>query len=166
VAGGDVLKGAEKVAPLKLVKDIGKSIRYGDEGMTDRNGNVILPSDQFDPWDLTLRAMGLGTTKESEYYDANNAVQTAKEAATGTRNKLLRKYAEARLANEPLGDIQAEIAEFNQRHPQKGVRIDASSMLRSVQNRRNMAQERDGSGVRAGKANEPYLDSARFALGT
>jgi len=93
-------------------------------------------------------------------------VQTAKEAATGTRNKLLRKYAEARLANEPLGDIQAEIAEFNQRHPQKGVRIDASSMLRSVQNRRNMAQERDGSGVRAGKANEPYLDNARFATGT
>lgn len=166
VAGGDVLKGAEKITPLKLVKDIGKAIRYSDEGMTDRNGNVILPNDRFDPWDLTLRAMGLGTTKESEYYDANNAVQTAKDAATGTRNKLLRKYAEARLANEPLGDIQAEIAEFNQRHPQKGVRIDASSMLRSVQNRRNMAKERDGSGVRAGKANAPYLDNARFAVGT
>jgi len=163
MANGDVLKGVEKVIPIKAVKDALRTYRYADEGMTDKRGNVILPPEKFDTWDLALRGMGFTPTKESEYYEANAALQEAKTAATDVRTKLLRKYAEARMKDEDMDDINDEIDAFNERHPEKGVRIDVSAKLKSVQARRKMAAERTESGVRIGKYEKPFASEARFA---
>jgi hypothetical protein len=163
MANGDVMKGMEKVIPVKAVKDALRTYRYADEGMTDKRGNVILPPEKFDAWDLTLRGMGFAPTKESEYYAANAAMQTAKTAATDVRTSLLREYSEAKLKGESTQEVDAKIAEFNERHPEKGVKIDMSTKLKSVQARRKMAAERTESGLRVGKYEKPFASEARFA---
>jgi hypothetical protein len=163
MANGDVAKGMEKVIPVKAVKDALRTYRYADEGMTDKRGNVILPPEKFDAWDLALRGMGFTPTKESEYYEANAALQEAKVAATDVRTRLLRQYSEAKLKGEDVSEVDAKIAEFNERHPEKGVKIDMSTKLKSVQARRKMAAERTESGVRIGKYEKPFAAQARFA---
>lgn len=163
MANGDVLKGMEKVIPVKAVKDALRTYRYADEGMTDKRGNVILAPEKFDTWDLALRGMGFSPTKETEYYAANAALQTAKMAATDVRTRLLRDYSEAKLKGESTADVDAKIAEFNERHPEKGIKIDFSTKLKSVQARRKMAAERTESGVRIGKYEKPFASEARFA---
>lgn len=163
MANGDVMKGVEKVVPVKAVKDALRTYRYADEGMTDKRGNVILAPEKFDTWDLALRGMGFAPAKESEYYAANAAMQAAKTAATDVRNRLLREYSEAKLKGESTEAVDAKIVEFNDRHPEKGIKIDFSTKLKSVQARRKMAAERTESGVRIGKYEKPFASEARFA---
>lgn len=163
MANGDVMKGMEKIVPVKAVKDALRTYRYTDEGMTDKRGNVILAPEKFDTWDLALRGMGFAPTKETEYYAANAAVQAAKTAATDARTRLLREYSEAKLKGESTADVDAKIVEFNNRHPEKTVRIDFSTKLKAVQARRKMAAERTESGVRIGKNEKPFASEARFA---
>jgi hypothetical protein len=107
--------------------------------------------------------MGFTPTKESEYYAANEAMHTAEQAAKDVKNNLLRRYAEARMNDKDTDAIQDKIDAYNDRHPEKGVRITVSAMLKAVQQRRKMAEERTGSGVRIGKAQRPFADEARFA---
>jgi hypothetical protein len=163
MANGDFLKGLEKIIPLKEAKDALRTYRYAEEGMTDKRGNVILPPEKFSTWDLSLRLMGFTPTIESEYYAANAAMQEAKMAATDARNLLLRRYAEARMKDEDTSAIEDKIDSFNERHPEKGVRIDVSAKLKAVQQRRTMANERTESGLRIGKREKPFASEARFA---
>lgn len=163
LANGDGLKGAEKIIPVKAMKDALRAYRYSDEGMTDKRGNVILPPEKFDSMDIAMRGMGFTPTKEAEYYEANAALQSAKTAATDVRTQLLRRYAEARMKDEDTDAIEEKIDAFNERHPEQGVRIDVSSKLKAVQARRRMAAERTESGVRIGKYEKPFADEARFA---
>jgi hypothetical protein len=163
MANGDVMKGMEKVIPVKAVKDALRTYRYADEGMTDKRGNVILPPEKFDTMDLVLRGMGFTPTKESEYYAANAAMQSAKTAATDVRTRLLREYSEAKLKGESTEAVDAKIVDFNERHPEKSVKIDMSTKLKAVQARRKMAAERTESGLRVGKYEKPFANEARFA---
>lgn len=163
MANGDVAKGVEKVIPVKMVKDALRAYRYADEGLTDRRGNVVLPPEKFDTIDLALRGMGFTPTIEAEYYAANEAVQSAKTAATDVRTRLIRQYAEAKMRGEPVADVREEIAGFNSRHPQQGIRITESTLLKAIAARRQMAAQRTESGVRISKADKPFASAARFA---
>lgn len=163
MARGDTAKGFEKVMPVKGVKDVLKAYRYSDEGLTDKRGNVILPPEKFDAMDITLRGMGIAPTVESNYYDANEAVQNAKESVMTKRERLLRKYSEARVRDADTSDLEEKIKEFNDRHPERGIRIDASSKLKAVQQRRRLAENRTDSGVRNDRQIKPFADRGRFA---
>jgi hypothetical protein len=163
MANGDILKGVEQIVPLKEAKDLLRSYRYSTEGLTDRRGNVVLPPESFSAWDIAFRGMGFTPTKESEYYAANEAMHTAEQAAKDVKNNLLRRYAEARMNDKDTDAIQEKIDAYNDRHPEKGVRITVSAMLKAVQQRRKMAEERTSSGLRVGKAQRPFAEEARFA---
>ena len=163
LAGGDVAKGLQKIIPLKAAKDAIKATTLASEGLIDSRGATVLAADQFSPWDVALRGSGLSTVKESEYWDANEKVQGAKKAADDVRTKLLREVAMARIEGEDTADIMEKIAAFNERHPEKGVRIDQSSILKRIQQERKMARERNEAGVRTDKRTQPFLDRGAFA---
>ena len=163
ILNGDFLGGAQKVMPIRAAQNMIKAYGYANEGMLDSRGNIIMPSEQFSPWDIALRGAGFTTATESNYFQANNAVQTAKKAAEDTRSNLLREYAEARLKGEDTSDFQVKIMDFNTRHPEKGTRIDQSALLKSVEERRRISQSRNSAGVRNDKRTAPYMNRARFA---
>lgn len=162
---GEYAKAAEKIIPIKLAQNMVRTGRYAADGLTNKNGEVVIADEKFSAWDLTMRGLGIQPTKEAEYYAANQAVEGRKQAVTDTRSKLLREYAQAKIKGEPVSEIDAKIAEFNQRHNVKGVRIDVGSKLKAVQTRKRMASERDVSGVKADRNTKPYLEQGRFAVG-
>lgn len=161
---GQWLKGAEKIVPLKAAANVMRAIRYSTEGLTDRNGELVLGDDKFSVADITLRAMGFQPTKEAEYFAANQAVKQAQTSVMDKRAALIRQYAQAKVQGEDTGDIKAEIDEFNGQHSVKGQRIDMSSLIKATQMRRKMAQERDETGVRLDKRTKPFAERARFAI--
>ena len=161
---GDWMKGAEKAIPLKLAQNVVKASRYEYEGMSKANGEIILPPDKFSAADIMLRGVGISTATESDYYEGTQAIEKAKAAAKDVRIRLIAKFVQAKMAGEPTADIRSDIQEFNKRHPQKGVRIDRSSLIKSEQARRRAARERSASGVSTSKANKPYLSEAEFAV--
>lgn len=154
-------KGAEKIVPLKLYKNLSAAERYASEGLTKRNGDLVK---EMNAWDTTLRGLGFSPASESEYYSANAALEESKRGATDVRNRLLRDYAQGKLRGESVAEVEDSIKDFNTRHPEKGVRIDASSKLKAVNARKQGAKDQTESGVSARKANKPFLESARFAM--
>jgi hypothetical protein len=163
IADGQWIKGLEKLIPIKNAKDMMRAYRYGTEGLTSKNGTPMMGPESFDSWDLALRATGFTPTTESEHYAAQSAVMDAKTAATDVRTRLLRDYALARSGDGDMGDARDKIAEFNDRHPEKGVRITVANQLSAVQSRLKQAKETNSMGVRVGKSNAAFMDNARFA---
>ena len=163
ITTGNVAKGAEKIVPVKLAQNMIRTYRYDTEGMTNRRGEVILPDEKFSAWDLALRAAGFSPMKESEYYDANTAVMNRKTAASDARSELLRDYAQAKLAGEDTADVLEKIREFNARHREVGLRIDASSRLKAVQTRRKFASNRNEAGLVKDKSTRAFINTGRFA---
>lgn len=163
LANGDYAKAAEKIIPIKAAQNLVRGYRYDDQGLTNRNGELVVPAEKFSVWDIALRTAGFQPMREAEYYEANQAVEGAKRAAQDTRTKLLRQYAQAKLRGEPTADVDAEIKAFNERHPQKGLRIDYSARARAVQARRKMADERNEAGVRVDRTGALFEDRGRFA---
>lgn len=160
---GDWVKGFEKVVPLKGVQNLSRGARYSMEGMTERDGDLILPPEAFSATDIGAKMAGFATTKESIYYEATAAVSKAKQAAQDVRKKLLAEIAQARIAGEPTDTSMKKIREFNSRHPEKGIRIDGSSIAKSVKARRQVARERGESGLLKNKQSKPFLKEASFA---
>lgn len=163
LANGDYAKAAEKIIPIKAAQNLVRGYRYDDQGLTNRNGELVVPAEKFSAWDIALRTAGFQPMREAEYYEANQAVEGAKRAAQDTRTKLLRQYAQAKLRGEPTADVDAEIKAFNERHPQKGLRIDYSARARAVQARRKMADERNEAGVRVDRTGALFEERGRFA---
>lgn len=160
---GDWWKGAEKVVPMKGIQNLSRGARYGMEGMTERDGDTILPPNAFSIADIGVKMAGFATTKESVYYEATSAVKGAQQAAMNVRKKLLGDYAQARIAGEDTTDIVDEMKSFNSRHPEKGLRIDGSSRVKAVQARRLAVRQRGESGLLKNKQAKPFLKEASFA---
>lgn len=155
---GDYAKMVESVLP-KGLKDVLRAGRYATEGLTKRSGAVAVAPDKFDGWDLALRALGFSPMKEAEYYEANTAQAKVINAINTRRNRLLREYAEARLAGESVSDIRKAIREFNEEHP--NFRIKPSSLRNAVSNRRTNARKTLGKSGMATR-NEKLPDLDRF----
>lgn len=166
MASGDFAKGAEKVLPLKVASNMIRTARYADEGLTNKNGELILAPEKFSSWDLALRAAGFQPTIEADYYAANQAVESAKQAASDARTKLLRDYAQSTLKGEDTTGIEQKMQDYNERHPEKGYRIDFSAKLKAIQTRVKMQNERNEVGVKTDTRSQPFLQRARFAENT
>ena len=164
MAKGDTAKGLEKAVPVKGVQNLIRANRFANEGMTTYSGSTILGADEFNAGHITAKALGFSTTKESTYYDDNQAVEGAKKAAMDVRSSLLSDYVNAKIAgdNDAMGATQDKIDDFNDRHPEKGVKIDYSTKTKSWENRKRTDQERNESGVIESKANKPFLNKQAY----
>ena len=161
---GDAPKGSDindmfaKLFPLKGVRDIFRGNELFNEGVTTGEGEPRLTD--FSYLEAALQSAGITPLRKTMYYDRNAAIQGAKEAMKIARGDLIREYAQARLAGEPIGPILAKIGAFNRRNPQN--RIDQDTLKRSTTQRQKDRQSLD-NGILKSKENRPYLAAGRWA---
>lgn len=161
---GDAPKGSDindmfaKLFPLKGVRDIFRGNELFNEGVTTGEGEPRLTD--FSYLEVALQSAGITPLRKTMYYERNAAIQGAKEAMKIARGDLIREYAQARLAGEPIGPILAKIGAFNRRNPQN--RIDQDTLKRSTTQRQKDRQSLD-NGILANKENRPYLAAGRWA---
>ena len=147
-----------KLFPLKGVRDIFRGIELGAEGVTTGEGEPRITD--FGYLEAAFQAMGITPLRKTMYYERNAAIQGAKEAMKTARGELIKEYAQAKLAGEPVGAIRVKIGAFNQRNP--GNRITAETLERSLTQRQKDRQSLD-NGILANKENRPYLAAGRWA---
>lgn len=159
---GDWQKAVEKAAP-KMFSDVVKAYRYGTEGMTSRTGKPVMGAEQFSISDLAQRALGFSPSMESEHYDAQAAKMDTQERIKERRERLISNYANAKVTGNDLEALQQAVDNWNAKHPEKGVRIDRSALVKATTSRKKEFASTDPAGVKFGK-NEKHLAGVdRFA---
>ena len=139
-----------------------RGYRYDDQGLTNRNGELVVPAEKFSAWDIALRTAGFQPMREAEYYEANQAVEGAKRAAQDTRTKLLRQYAQANCVEIPPPTWTRRSRRSTSATRRRGF-PSTTAPERAVQARRKMADERNEAGVRVDRTGALFEERGRFA---
>jgi len=105
--------------------------------------------------------MGLTPLRESDYWDAKNAVRTTAAAINFRKQSIRRSYIEAKRGHDRSAARAAirEMAKFNRRHPR--FRMKTSDLIRAYRAQR--AADTNGTGVNYGRGSEKLKDLVNFA---
>jgi len=168
-ASGQWNKGVEKLAQFggKWPADILRAHRFSTEGMTDRQGRVIVPADKFTGADIMMRAAGFAPAKESEYFLANNAKLDVTMAIKERRTALIDRLALRAEQGESISGLvkESDVTEFNAKHNRQGAlgRITASDIQKKRIADEKIPRQRDASGVRYTKTERDFRGLTAFA---
>ena len=164
-ANGDWMDAAQKITPVKGIRDVLRGIDLAENGVATRNGTPVFRPDDLSAGDIWLRALGLQSSKMGNYHDAMSAVYRRRDAVIGKREELIQRAYTARQRGRwrELQQVRQEIRQFNTRHRDRSLRITPDTLRRSLAQRDKVYRERHPSGVRGGMQMAPFLDTARFA---
>jgi hypothetical protein len=146
--GGDTIRSMEYFMP-KALRDMMRTYRYANTGMTDWNGNVIQSPEQFSSTELAGRFLGFGTSTEAETYMARMYVQGQKNRMISQVKSFKNRYANAGSRREQQ-EIWEEIQAFNKSLPpdmRRTYRLTRAQLVRNMQERRRMQRKME-KGVR------------------
>jgi hypothetical protein len=91
---GDYYKGLERVMP-KGVSDALKSGRQATEGMTRRNGDVVLPESEIGAIETVLTGLGIPSVQQSVTYERQNRMRDITENFQDRTTRIKNDYAKA-----------------------------------------------------------------------
>lgn len=158
---GDWAKGVEKLVP-KALADVIRAGRYTAQGMTDNKGEEILGPDEISAWNKFLRASGVASTQESNYYEGTAAKKDT-QAAVADRKVRIEHQFTAALRDGDMASVREKIEAFNADHPAMPIKAkDEVSWRKNA--RRSDAQRDDVTGIKFDpKRDRNYADTMRFA---
>jgi hypothetical protein len=157
---GEYARGLSRMTP-RFVASVIKANDLDENGLATRSGTQVMTADQFDGWDITLKAAGFNPTAVSEHYTAQTTKENTSQAIQDRRNNLLKEYAVAKIKGDDLAGVKEAIRVFNGDHPK--VKLNQSALIRAVETRKKAKGEIDQAGVRF-RANESSLKGIdRFA---
>ncbi|NBT74289.1 MAG: hypothetical protein EBT14_08950 [Betaproteobacteria bacterium] len=91
---GNYLRGMELLMP-KGVGDAIKAYRTGTEGMTRRNGDILIGPEDVSFWDSTLQALGITPVKQSVAYEKQALVKEMDDNFRDRSTKIKAQYIRA-----------------------------------------------------------------------
>lgn len=144
VREGDVARGVEVMAP-KWVRDLMKSYRYVNEGLTNFAGDPMIEPEGMDTWNAISQALGFTPAKVAEAFERNTALKNAEGRVLEKRRALLNAFAlatrsgDADARREALDAIKA----FNRVAINKPLAITPETLQRSMAARQRNAKKRE-----------------------
>lgn len=138
MAGGDIYRGLEQTMP-KGISDMLKAGRIAGEGLTRRNGDVILSADDVSQVGQVFAAMGLPSAKVAETYQARQSALDLEKNFTERSTKIKNQYAKAYREKDSEGMAKARDAWKNLQEARKRNELKPqplSSLLRAPQEQR------------------------------
>jgi hypothetical protein len=91
---GDYYKGLERVMP-KGVSDALKAGRQATEGMTRRNGDVVLPESEIGAIETVLTGLGVPSVQQSVTYERQNRMRDITQNFQDRTTRIKNDYAQA-----------------------------------------------------------------------
>ena len=160
IGQGDEWKGMERVVP-KAIKDLMKSIRYMEEGVTNIRGDVIVSAEDISHWDAFVQAFGFSPMDVTMQYEQNRATGNIAKAIQDRRSQLLDKYARGLREedDELIDETIEEVIRFNEKNPT--LRIDPKNLMSSMRSR-NRYSARSESGLSLPPKLDYLHDELRF----
>ena len=108
MSSGDWYRGIEMTMP-KGVSDAMKAYRIANEGMTRRNGDIVLPPDEVSSLDTVFQAIGIQPVKQTVTYERQTLMKETTQNFTERTTKIKNDYVKAARAGDT--EAQAEARE-------------------------------------------------------
>jgi hypothetical protein len=146
IASGDYYKGVERVMP-KGVSDALKAGRQGAEGMTRRNGDVILPDSEISAIDTVLTGLGVPAVKQAVTYERQNRLRDITENFNDRTTRIKNDYTKAvrEQDTEAMAEARAAWTKLQQTRQTNGLKPQpVSSLLKAPQEQRAREQRTVG----------------------
>lgn len=148
---GDMIGSVRSVLPRALQGPL-DAYQMSENGLTTQRGAQYMKPDDLSAWDVAAKALTFNSTDMTDLRERRFALDNATHARDEARHNLLNQYAKASLKGEDMGDLMEKIAAFNERNPEKGVRITQGTLLKSRQAQRKYQRDVQ-NGVRVQKQN-------------
>ena len=148
IASGDYYKGVERVMP-KGVSDALKAGRQAAEGMTRRNGDVILPDSEIGAIDTVLTGLGVPAVKQAVTYERQNRLRDVTENFNDRTKRIKNDYAKAVREKDTEGMAEARAAwtKLQQARQRNGLQSQPVSALLKAPQEQRAREQRTVGGV-------------------
>lgn len=107
--GGDWYRGLEQTMP-KGVADAMKAYRIANEGLTRRNGDIILPASEISTMDSLFQAIGISPVQQTVTYERQNTVKALTQNFQDRTTEIKNQYTKADRAQDAEAKAQAREA--------------------------------------------------------
>lgn len=145
---GDYYKGLERTMP-KGVSDALKAGRQASEGMTRRNGDVILPESEVSALDSVWTAIGVPSAKQAVTYERQNRMRDVTENFSDRTARIKNDYAKAVRQKDTDGMAEARAAwtKLQQTRQRNGLKPQPVSALLKAPQEQKAREQRTVGGV-------------------
>ncbi len=118
---------ALETATPKAISDTMKAMRYAREGVANKRGDVLLPPEELNTYELFTQAMGFTPSDVALQYDQNRAVKGAEQRIEQRRVHLMNQFALAMRNDDNTGTDEAitAIGAFNEKNPGRAIGVPA-----------------------------------------
>lgn len=157
---GDTKKGLEKLMPIGAIRGPMSSYRMSEEGLVDKDLNVIKNSDDFTTGMLVMQGLGYKTTGVAEVTNMNYYVEKARREIEDKRGTLVRQWVKAvrKGDTDRVQDIQSDIVKFNRMFPIEKLIIGGDDLTNALESKlEKAAVTRKGVEVK-----EQYLEQEKL----
>jgi len=146
ILSGDYYKGVERTMP-KGVSDALKAGRQAAEGMTRRNGDVVLPADEVSAISAVLTGLGVPSVKETVVYERQNRMRDVTQNFQDRTTRIKNDYAKAVRENDGEGKQDAREAwqKLQRTRQENGLKPQPlSNLLKAPQEQREREKQTIG----------------------
>jgi hypothetical protein len=148
IASGDYYKGVERVMP-KGVSDALKAARQGAEGMTRRNGDVVLPDSEISSLDTVFTALGVPAVEQTVTYERQNRMRDLTKNFQDRTTRIKNDYAKAVREKDTAAMAEARTAwtKLQQARQRNGLTPQPVSNLLKAPQEQKAREQRTVGGV-------------------
>jgi len=160
MAKGDYYKGVERVMP-KGVSDALKAGRQAAEGMTRRNGDVVLPDSEVSALDTVWTAMGIAPVKQTVTYERQNRLNDMTENFNDRTKRIKNDFTKAARNKDSDGMAQAREAwtKLQQARKENGLKPQPMSSLLKAPQEQKDREKRTVGGVQYREGQKKLAES-------
>jgi hypothetical protein len=148
IASGDYYKGIERTMP-KGVSDALKAGRQAAEGMTRRNGDVILPDSEVSAVDTVLTGLGVPAVEQTVTYERQNRMRDLTKNFQDRTTRVKNDYAKAVREKDTAAMAEARTAwtKLQQARQRNGLTPQPVSSLLKAPQEQKAREQRTVGGV-------------------
>jgi hypothetical protein len=155
---GDLAKGTEQLLPNGFANAM-KGYRMANEGVTMRNGDVVLPKEEVEFMDGMMQALGLPTTTLTHRQRLSDTKFRFDTFYKDESSALIQRFVKARKAGESTADVIADWNELQEGRVRNGyTRQPLSTLYKAVQGQAKREKATAG-GVEFTKANRRFVEN-------
>jgi hypothetical protein len=154
---GDWYRGMEQVLP-KGVGDAVKAYRIADQGVTRRNGDVLLPPSEVSAAETAMQALGIQPVKQSVITERQQATVELNQFYQDRSTKIKADYVRAIRAGESTEESRKAWTKLQEARVENGyTRQPMSELIRAPQSQ-TKRERQTINGVQFNKTNKRFVE--------
>jgi hypothetical protein len=155
--GGNWYKGMEQLLP-KGLGDAAKAYRVSTEGLTRRNGDILLPPSEVSATDTAMQALGIQPVQQSVVAEKQRAVVDMNENFQNRSTKIKADYIKAIRSKESTAEARDAWTKLQEARVNNGYTRQPLSELLKAPQAQAKRERQTKDGVQFNKANKRFVE--------